>query len=87
MCKLKDVLIADPWLDVVGTPMEITNLYKNNVNYKKFIGEHKTALNIDNFFSSEILDDIYLHPIIGSQYSVDNEMREAFRKSNPELFF
>lgn len=87
MNKLKNILIADPWLDVIGSPQKIANLYKNNYFYQKFLGDSKTAINVDVFFNSEHLDNIYLHPVIGSQHPVSKEMRASFKTSNPELFF
>ena len=87
MSKLKNILIADPWLDVIGTPDQIANLYKNNINYKKFLGNHITACNHDLFFDRKHFNDIYLHPIIGSQHPVNEEIKSVFKISNPELFF
>lgn len=87
LCKMKDILIADPWLDVVDSAQNVATLYKNNYNYAKFLGDYKTAVNKDEYFPNENLSDIYLHPVYGSQHPISEDARNHFRGSNPELFF
>jgi len=86
LSKMKDILVVDPWLDIVDYAPNVATLFKNHPSYNKFLGNYKSAINYDDFIPCENLYDIYLHPVIGSQHEVTEEVRAHFKATNPELF-
>ena len=83
--KLKDFLIADPWLGIVDYAPNIATLYKNHPDYRRFIGDYK-AENYDELINKINLDDFYLHPKEELVVKLKPEDINSFRETNPELF-
>lgn len=83
--KMKDFLIADPWLGIVDYAPNIATLYKNHPDYKRFIGDSNVD-NYDELIHKIKLDNFYLHPKEEISTSLSNEEIDFFRKTTPELF-
>lgn len=84
--KMKDFLIADPWLGIVDYAPNIVTLYKNHPDYNRFIGSPQDFENWEVFIPKLKLDDYYLYPQEYHSKKISIEDRKHFEQKYPELF-
>lgn len=84
--KMKDFLIADPWLGVIDFAPNMATLYKHHPDYNRFVGSPENYDNWDSFIPRTLLNKYYLHPYNYHSTKLTPEDIEYFTQNHPELF-
>lgn len=87
MSKMRDVLVADPWLGVVDYAPNVATMYKHHPDFNRCIGSPEDYENWELFVPKFRLDDYYLHPEEYHHKKLTVEDKKSLEKTNPELFF
>lgn len=87
MSKMKDFLIADPWLGIVDYAPNVATLYKNHPDCNRCIGSPDNYFNWETFVPKLILENYYLRPDTYHLKKLSEKDREFFAQNHPELFF
>lgn len=84
--KMKDIIIADPWLGIVDFAPNIAIKYESDFN--KIIGSPQNYMNYDRYIKGLNLDKFYLNPLECTQNpQITKDIKKFFKKTNPHLFF
>ena len=83
--KMKDFLIADPWLGVVDYAPNIAVLYKHHPDYNRCVGSPENFDNLDDFIPKFKLEDYYLYPQDYHLKEMTVEDKKYFIDNHPEL--
>ena len=84
--KMRDIIIADPWLGIVDFAPNIAIKYKSEFN--KIIGSPENYMNYDRYVKGLSLDKFYLNPLECTQNpEITKDIKKFFKKVNPHLFF
>ena len=80
--KMKDIIIADPWLGIINIAQKYQGEFSN------FIGSPKDYANFDRYVKGIELDNFYLNPYEVTQIpEITKDVKKFFKKVNPHLFF
>ncbi len=83
--KMKDFLIADPWMGVVDFAPNIATLYKHHPDYNRCIGLPEKYTNLNPFILTSKLNDYYLQPNDYHSKDLTSEDKDFFIHNYPEL--
>lgn len=84
--KMKDIIIADPWLGIIDFAPNIAQKYEGEFN--NIIGSPKNYTNFDRYVKGLELDSFYLNPYECTQNpEITKDIKKFFKKVNPHLFF
>lgn len=83
--KMKDFLIADPWLGIVDYAPNIAVLYKHHPDYNRCVGSPENFDNLDDFIPKFKLEDYYLYPQDYHLKEMTIEDKKFFADNHPEL--
>lgn len=84
--KMKNFLIADPWLGVVDYAPKMATLYKHHPDFNRCVGSPEDYENWDSFVLKFRLEDYYLRPENYHRKNLTPEDKKNFATSHPELF-
>ena len=83
--KMKDFLIADPWLGIVDYAPNIATLYKNHPDYNRCVGSPENFENWNIFIPKFMISDYYLQPQDYHSRPLSPEDKKFFTLNYPEL--
>ena len=84
--KMKDIIIADPWLGIIDFAPNIAQKYEGEFN--NIIGSPKNYANFDRYVKGLELDSFYLNPYECTQNpEITKDIKKFFKIVNPHLFF